>query len=118
MTGEEAHELIAHELGVCEHNGDACLGMLRELLEIAEMRDEETEDGGWSIAELLLDAALPYHPSRACTLAWVTSCGLIAHGDHEDEFWLTERGGELLEWFREQDEAEVAAVRLEDREVN
>jgi hypothetical protein len=102
VTDEEYSGLLTYELGICEHNAEQCLYLLRELLEVGDMRTDGDEFE-WEWAELRLDAALPYHPSRSVVLAWVSASGLIEHDEDPDIFRLSERGAEVLERLRAAD---------------
>ncbi len=109
MNEDEFGSLVT-ELGICSHTADAAISVLRRLLEVGELREDEDTD--W-IADQELDAALPWHPSRDVGLAWINSAGLIEHDEEGDanDYVLSERGAETLAYLREVDEAEEARRR-------
>lgn len=110
MTEDDLQQLLVDELGFSETNSDACTWVVRELLEIGELREREDEHADY-IAELRFDALLPKEPERSCVLAWVGASGLIEQCDECDDFAITERGAELLAWFKQQDAEEAEEER-------
>ena len=107
MNSDEFYEL-ATKLGLCDCTTAHLVPLLRELLEIGEMREPDDEDDE---EEEEFDSWLADTRMRACANDWTLrqwvlgsmgAAGLIEHQEHDlDGYMLTEFGSEVLGYLRE-----------------